>query len=55
MKKKQYKVSCDYTLGNVYRVWDGNENYPADMSVEEMDRIAAIIEAALNRTKPVAG
>ena len=45
------KVIPNYSAGT-YGVWDDNENYPADMSVDEMDRIAAAMQLAVNAMSP---
>ena len=40
------KVVPDYTQGNVYRLWDQDDNYPADISVEAMDANARLFTAS---------
>ena len=45
------KVVPNYSVGT-YGVWDDNGNFPADMSAEEMDRIASAMQAAVNSMMP---
>lgn len=45
-KTEMWHVRPDYVQGNVYRIWDGNDNYHDDTSPDAMDKRAALIEAA---------
>ena len=45
------KVVPNYHLAT-YSVWDDNDNFPADLSTEEMDRIAMAMQTAVNAMVP---
>lgn len=45
-KKETWHVRPDYGKENVYRIWDGDDNFHDDTTPEAMDRRATLIEAA---------